>query len=84
MSIHRLLELHDLAKQECRTYTRKRLLYARLVREEGRRTVTEFVRTWLLLRDQWRADRSREIKVIFPDEAQDPAALGPTIRLERD
>ena len=36
MSIHRLLELHDLAKQECRTYARKRFLFAQLVHEEGR------------------------------------------------
>jgi predicted AAA+ superfamily ATPase len=36
MSVNRALELHDLAKQECRSYARKRFLYAPLVREEGR------------------------------------------------
>jgi predicted AAA+ superfamily ATPase len=36
MSIHRLLDLHDLAKQECRTYARKRFLYTLLARKEGR------------------------------------------------
>lgn len=54
-----------------------------LVREESRRTVAEFVRTWLLLQDQWRADRLRAIQVIFPDEAQDPTGSRPTIRLEQ-
>ena len=36
MSIRRLLELHDLAKQECRTYARKRFLFGQLEREEGK------------------------------------------------
>ena len=36
MSIQRLLELHELARQECRKYTRKRFLFTQLVREEGR------------------------------------------------
>jgi predicted AAA+ superfamily ATPase len=36
MNIHRLLELHDLAKEECRKYSRKRFLFEQLVRKEGR------------------------------------------------
>ena len=36
MSIRRLLELNDLAKQECRKYSRKRFLVEQLVRKEGR------------------------------------------------
>ncbi len=52
-----------------------------LVREESRRTVANFVRTWLLIQDQWRSDRLRTITVIFADESPDPERLGPTIRL---
>jgi len=36
MGIDRLLELHDLAKQECRKYDRKRFLFSELMPEQGR------------------------------------------------
>ena len=36
MSISRILELHELAKAECRNYPRKRFMYARMDRAEGR------------------------------------------------
>ena len=36
MSINRLLELHDLAKQESRKYDRKRFLFPQLMRNKGR------------------------------------------------
>ena len=36
MGINRLLELHDLAKEECGKYHRKRFLYPELSREIGR------------------------------------------------
>ncbi len=36
MGIHRLLELHDLAKQEGRRYDRRRFLFSALDRERGR------------------------------------------------
>lgn len=39
MGIHRLLELHDLAKEDGRKYTRKRLQYQQLVAEKGRHFV---------------------------------------------
>ncbi len=53
-----------------------------LVREASRRTVAKFVRAWLLREDQWRRDRFRAIKVVFPDEdAADPEALEITIEL---
>ena len=39
-----------------------------LVREPARRTVAEFIRTWLLREDHWRSDRFRVIKVVFADE----------------
>ncbi|MEM7352666.1 MAG: hypothetical protein AAF657_17840, partial [Acidobacteriota bacterium] len=54
-----------------------------LVREESRRTVAEFVRTWLLKEGQWSNDRFHTIKVVFADEAlEDPADLGVTIELD--
>ena len=36
MTVERALELHDLAKQESRTYERRRFLYPLLARQEGR------------------------------------------------
>jgi hypothetical protein len=36
MSINRLLELHDLAKQESRKYNRKRFLYSKLMHAKGK------------------------------------------------
>ncbi len=55
-----------------------------LVRDESRRTVAEFVRTWLLMQDQWRSDRLRTITVNFPDEGLGRERLEPTIRLEKE
>ena len=46
-----------------------------LTRERSRREVAEFVRSWLLREDHWRADRFRSVKVIFADEA--PPEEGP-------
>ncbi len=54
-----------------------------LVREECRRTVGEFVRDWLLREDQWRSDRLRTIRVVFPDEPQEASGESDvTLRLE--
>ncbi len=54
-----------------------------LVREPSRRTVADFVRSWLLREEQWRDDRFHAIKVIFADEeASDPEALNITLGLE--
>jgi hypothetical protein len=54
-----------------------------LVREECRKTVAAFVRTWLLQEDHWRKDRFHTIKVIFPDEpVQEAAQMPPTLRLD--
>ena len=36
MGIDRLLQLHDLAKQECRKYDRRRFLFSELAGEKGR------------------------------------------------
>jgi len=54
-----------------------------LAREQSRKTVAEFVKTWLLKEDQWRTDRFHTIKVIFADETNTvPERLGPTIELK--
>jgi hypothetical protein len=54
-----------------------------LVREPCRKTVAEFVKTWLLKEDQWRTDRFHTIKVIFADETNAvPEQITPTIRLK--
>ncbi len=39
MSIKRLLELHELAMQDCKSYPRKRFLYRQLVEEKGKHFV---------------------------------------------
>ena len=39
-----------------------------LVRENARRAVEDFVKTWLLREQQWGADRVRAVHVVFPDE----------------
>ncbi len=44
--------------------------HIRLVREECRKTVAEFVKTWLLKEDHWRTNRFTTIKVIFADEVE--------------
>ncbi len=48
-----------------------------VVRENARRAVEEFVKTWLLREEQWGIDRVRSIEVVFPDEkdAAGPAPL---------
>jgi hypothetical protein len=54
-----------------------------LAREQCRKTVAEFVKTWLLKEDQWRTDRFRTIKVIFADETNAvPEHVLPTIQLK--
>jgi hypothetical protein len=56
-----------------------------LVREECRKTVAEFVRTWLLRENQWSADRFHSIKVIFPEEKDmNPDQVAPVITLKKD
>src|SRR5213594_2338177 len=54
-----------------------------LAREPCRKTVAEFVKTWLLKEDHWRTDRFRTIKVIFADETNAvPEHVLPTIQLK--
>ncbi len=54
-----------------------------LVREASRRTVAEFIRSWLLREDQWHDDRFHAITVVFADEElKAPEALDVTITLE--
>lgn len=56
-----------------------------LIRERSRLEVAEFVRSWLLTEDHWRADRFRSVTVIFADEAP-PAGPqhAPTLILGRE
>ena len=54
-----------------------------LVREQCRKTVAEFVKTWLLKEEHWRADRFHAIKIIFTDETNAaPEQITPTIQLK--
>lgn len=54
-----------------------------LVRERCRLRVAEFVRSWLLLEDQWGPGRFTSVRVVFADEeAADAGVLPPTV--ERD
>jgi hypothetical protein len=51
-----------------------------LVREQCRRRVAEFVRSWLLLENQWGPKRFTSVTVVFADEKEaDPSALPPTV-----
>ena len=54
-----------------------------LIRDPCRKTVAEFVKSWLLKEDQWRTDRFHTIKVIFADESDAlPERVAPTIQLK--
>jgi hypothetical protein len=56
-----------------------------LVRETCRVRLAEFVRTWLLAEDHWRADRFRAITVLFADEGEPPPEeILPTLVLDTD
>lgn len=51
-----------------------------LVRERCRDRVADFVRSWLLLEDQWGPGRFTHVEVIFADEAAEkPSTLSPAI-----
>jgi hypothetical protein len=57
-----------------------------LVRERCRVRVADFVRSWLLLEDQWGPGRFTHVEVVFADEdeaADEPAALSPAVIEER-
>lgn len=54
-----------------------------LVREEARKTVAEFVQTWLLQRDEWGENRVENIKVVFRGEKDFPAeSLAPPVEMQ--
>jgi hypothetical protein len=42
--------------------------YLQLQREDARRTVTEFVRKWLITQAQWQSESQSNIRVLFADE----------------
>lgn len=52
-----------------------------LVREQCRRRVADFVRSWLLLEDQWGPERFNHVEVVFADEedAEAPSLRAPVI-----
>jgi hypothetical protein len=54
-----------------------------LVREEARKTVAEFVQTWLLQRDEWGEKKVENIKVFFRGEKDFPAeSLTPPVEMQ--
>ena len=56
-----------------------------LVRERCRSRVGEFVRSWLLLEDQWGDGRFTSVIVIFADEQNlEPGSMPPTVFVDRD
>ena len=56
-----------------------------LVRERCRSRVGEFVRSWLLLEDQWGVGRFTSVIVIFADEQNlEPGSMPPTVFVGRD
>ncbi|MDZ7344507.1 MAG: hypothetical protein ONA90_08325 [candidate division KSB1 bacterium] len=55
----------------------------KLVREEARKTVAEFVQTWLLQRGDWGERKIEHIKVLFADEKNvSPDSLMPAAEYE--
>ncbi len=42
--------------------------YLQLQREDARKTVTEFVRKWLITQAQWQSESQSNIRVLFADE----------------
>lgn len=51
-----------------------------LVRDRCRRRVAEFVRSWLLLEEQWGPDRFNHVEVIFADEeTEGSTSLSPAL-----
>jgi hypothetical protein len=42
--------------------------YRQLQREDARKTVTEFVKKWLVTQAQWQSESRSTIRVLFPDE----------------
>ncbi len=78
-------QLAELEKSVTPTLTRyaSDTKHIALAREECRKTVGEFVKTWLLKEDHWRTDRFHAIKVIFPDETNAVLEqVAPTIQLK--
>ena len=52
------------------------------VREQARRSVAQFVRTWLLKEEMWRSDAFTSVVVVFEDEALQPEQAPPTLTLQ--
>ena len=52
------------------------------VRDQARRSVAQFVRTWLLHEDMWRSDAFTSVVVVFADEVSQTEQRPPTVTLE--
>lgn len=63
-------DLESLQREITATLARKAdsPAYRQMQREEARKTVTEFVRKWLVTQARWHAESSSAIRVLFPDE----------------
>jgi hypothetical protein len=63
-------DLDSLEREITATLARKAgsSAYLQLQREAARKTVTEFVKKWLVTQVQWQTGSTSEIRVLFPDE----------------
>ncbi len=63
-------DLESLQREITATLSKKAgsAAYRQLQREDARKTVTEFVKKWLVTQAQWQAEPTSTIRVLFPDE----------------
>ncbi|MBG90036.1 MAG: hypothetical protein CMO80_24490 [Verrucomicrobiales bacterium] len=59
--------------------------YLKMVREDSRLTVGEFVKDWILAQDRWKDYNIHTVKIVFPDEVgSEEAKLLPTLLIEKE
>jgi hypothetical protein len=59
--------------------------YLKLVREDCRKTVGEFVRDWILSQDRWKDYNIHTVKIVFPEEVgSEEAKMLPTLMIDKD
>ncbi len=59
--------------------------YQAMVREEGRKTVGEFVRDWILKENRWKKYDIKTLRILFPDELNSPDVESlPTLIINKD
>ena len=63
-------DLESLQREITATLARKAgsAAYRQLQREDARKTVTEFVKKWLVTQAQWQTESTSTVRVLFPDE----------------